>query len=259
MSSDELYATPRKISDPSGCHFYHRMEIPGFGPTPWGHWDLRENVDAYLGGIELAGKRVLEIGPASGFLTFHMESCGAKVVSVELPPDRDWDAVPDASLDIDAFIKETRENIEHVRDAYWFTHERVGSKAKVYYGDIYALPEELGQFDVAVIASLLLHVRDPLRVVEGCARLADSLVITDMHYYDMPDDKPYMSWYSVQEDPAPHVWWKFSPQLFVRFAEVLGFTNSTVSFHNQLYVADGPPRPGTMFTVVSTRGASGAG
>ena len=151
---------------------------------------------------------------------------------------------------------EVRDGIEHVRNAYWFTHERVGSKARVYYGDIYSLPEELGHFDYAVICAVLLHVRDPLRVVEQCARLADNLVITDAHYPDIPDDKPYMSWFSTKEEPVPHVWWKLSPQLFVRFAEVLGFSENTVSFHNQVYVADGPPRPGSFFTVVSTRGPS---
>jgi hypothetical protein len=93
-------------------------------------------------------------------------------------------------------------------------------------------------------------------VVEQCARLADNLVITDAHYPDIPDDKPYMSWFSAKEEPVPHVWWKLGPQLFVRFAEVLGFSESTVSFHDQIYVADGPPRPGSFFTVVSTRDPS---
>jgi hypothetical protein len=78
-------------------------------------------------------------------------------------------------------------------------------------------------------------------------------VITDLHYPDMPDDKPYMSWFSTKEAPVPHVWWRFSPGIFVRFAEVLGFTESRVSFSEQVYVADGPPRSGSLFTVVSTR------
>ncbi len=255
-TGESLYAPPRKVENAADCHFYHVVEIPGYGLTTGTMWDLRDNVDAYLGGVELAGKRVLEIGPASGYLTFYMESKGAEVVSVELPPDHAWDVVPDARIDLDAFVAEVSDGIEHVRNAYWFTHERVGSKARVYYGDIYALPEELGHFDYAVICAVLLHVRDPLRVVEQCARLADNLLITDAHYPDIPDDKPYMSWFSTKEEPVPHVWWKLGPQLFVRFAEVLGFSESTVSFHEQIYVADGPPRPGSFFTVVSTRDPS---
>ncbi len=76
-----------------------------------------------------------------------------------------------------------------------------------------------------------------------------------MHFDDVPDDKPYMSWFSTRESPAAHVRFKFSPQIFVRFAEVLGFDESIVTFHEQLYVADGSPRLAPMFTVVSTRSA----
>ena len=212
MNTDEsLYASPRKVADAAECHFYHQMEIPGHGMTTGAAWDLHANTEAYLGGIDLAGKHVLEIGPASGFLTFYMESRGAEVVSVELPPDCVGDIVPDSHLDVDAYINEARDHMDKVRNAYWFTHERVGSKARVYYGDIYALPATLGHFDYAVVCAVLLHVHDPLRVVEGCARLADNLVITDVHHGDIPDNEPYMSWFSTKEEPVPHVWWKFSP------------------------------------------------
>jgi SAM-dependent methyltransferase len=266
VTADEaLYATPRRITDPADCHFYHLMEVPGHGLSAPAMWDLRGDTEGYLGGVDLAGARVLEIGPASGYLTFYMESQGAEVVSVELPSDHAWEFVPETGLDLTAFADELRKNLELVRNAFWFTHERVGSKAKVHYGDIYALPDALGHFDYAVIAAVLLHVRDPLRIVEECARLADNLVITELHYADIPDDKPYMSLLSTKEQPVPHVWWKFSPQTFVRFAEVLGFSENTVSFHEQVYVADfylgdGPVRTGSLFSVVSLRGpASGQG
>jgi SAM-dependent methyltransferase len=257
MDTDQsLYAPPRKVADATDCHFYHLMEIPGYGLTTDAEWDLRANTEAYLGGIDVAGKRILEIGPASGYLSFYMESRGAEVVSVELSPDGNWDVVPDSALDFDVCLNDVRHHMKYVRNAYWFTHERVGSNARVYYGDIYDLPEALGHFDYAILCAVLLHVREPLRVVEGCARLADNLVITDAHYPDVPDDQPYMGWFSTKDQPAPHVWWKFSPQLFVRFAEVLGFSHNTVSFHDQKYVADGEPRPGSFFTVVSRCGGS---
>jgi len=45
--------------------------------------------------------RVLEIGPASGFLTFEMEKRGADVISVEVTDEHGWDFVPypDARLE----------------------------------------------------------------------------------------------------------------------------------------------------------------
>ena len=51
-------------------------------------------VDEYLGKVSFAGQRILEIGPASGFLTFEMEKRGAEVVSVELTAKHGWDFVP---------------------------------------------------------------------------------------------------------------------------------------------------------------------
>lgn len=88
--------------------------------------------------------------------------------------------LPDARVDMNNFIKTRRQVDEKVRNAYWFAHERLGSKARVHYGDIYALPAELGDFDVAVMCSVLLHVRDPLHVFENCARIAETLVVTDV-------------------------------------------------------------------------------
>jgi O-methyltransferase len=57
-------------------------------------WDLRGKTDEYLGGIDLRGRGVLEIGPASGCLTVEMERAGADVTAIELPPEASWDVVP---------------------------------------------------------------------------------------------------------------------------------------------------------------------
>ncbi len=125
------------------------------------------------------------------------------MVSVEHSPDGNWDVVPDSALDFDVCLNDVCHHMKYVRNAYWFTHERVSSNARVYYGDIYDPPEALGDFDYAILCAVLLHVRQPLRVVEGCARLADNLVITDAHYPDVPDDQQYMGWFSTKDRPAP--------------------------------------------------------
>jgi SAM-dependent methyltransferase len=157
------------------------MDVPGAGRVG-GQFDLRGREDEYLGRIPLNGRRVLEIGPANGFLTFHMESQGASVVAVELGPDADWDFVPQANLDHAAVRAGRRHIMQELRNGFWWAHRRFGSQAKVHYGDVYTLPDELGTFDVAVMAAVLRHTRDPLRIVEGCARLAKSLAITEMYF-----------------------------------------------------------------------------
>ena len=83
------------------------------------------------------------------------------------------------------------------------------------------------------VCAVLLHMRDPLRVVENCARLADTVIVTDLHHPDVPDDSPVMKWLSTPEAPSLDTWWEISPQLFVRFGEVLGFTSNVVTFHEQ--------------------------
>jgi hypothetical protein len=62
------YATPLVVDDLAQCHFYHRMDIPGVGEVG-GQWDLRDCVREYLGNYDFNGKRALDVGTASGFLT----------------------------------------------------------------------------------------------------------------------------------------------------------------------------------------------
>jgi 2-polyprenyl-3-methyl-5-hydroxy-6-metoxy-1,4-benzoquinol methylase len=155
------------------------MEVPGHGLVT-GQWDLRSGVDDYLGKVAFAGQRVLEIGPASGFLTFEMEKRGAEVVSVEVTAEHGWDFVPYRAKKLEELFVPRANHMERLKNSYWFSHAAHQSKAKVYYGDVYNLPATLGQFDIAVMGSVLLHCRDPLRIIERCGKMARSLIITDM-------------------------------------------------------------------------------
>ena len=76
------WAVPKKITSLKECFFYHKMDIPGYG-TVEGDWDLRSREKTYLGNVNVAGKRVLEIGPANGQLTFAMERMGADVITYD--------------------------------------------------------------------------------------------------------------------------------------------------------------------------------
>src|SRR4051812_28825628 len=93
MTGDSIFSPPWDVRSVDECDFYHTMEIPAHGLVN-GQWDLRGKTDEYLGNQHFAGKRVLEIGPASGFLTFELEKRGASVVAVDLGGERVWDFVP---------------------------------------------------------------------------------------------------------------------------------------------------------------------
>ena len=235
----EPFASPREVTDINACHFYHVMDLPGFGTTE-GLWDLRRGVDAYLGRVRFAGKRVLEIGPASGFLTFEMERQGADVVCVDLPPDHAWDFVPFATLDLDQTSGERAEHMEYMRNGFWFAHRAFGSRAKVYYGTVDTLPASLGRFDVAVMAAVLLHCRDPLAVIDVCASRADTLIIVEMLYEDLEGQ-------AVRRlAPSPQnrdwsVWWHFSSSFFRNYLAVIGFSRWQITTHRPKHIASRQP------------------
>ena len=84
--------------------------------------------------------------------------------------------------------------MEGLRNGYWFAHERLGSKARVHYGNVYDLPDELGHFDIAVLwlycSTFVIHFWSsrtaPVFVIRS--------VVTDLHHADVPDDVPMLKW-----------------------------------------------------------------
>ncbi|HUA95318.1 MAG TPA: hypothetical protein VMB82_07295 [Acidimicrobiales bacterium] len=259
---DTLFAQPEHVERIEDCAFYHVMEIPGHGVVgierlsdkdPVNRWDLRGGVDNYLGHVSFTGKRVLEIGPASGFLTFTMESRGATVVAVEIGPDSSWDIVPHRLIDRDAVHAGRQESLTRLRNGFWFAHERLGSSAQVFYGNGRSLPDELGRFDIALLASVLTHNRDPLNMIEQCARLADCIIVVERHFPEVGPG-PVAQLYASTTSPQWDTWWNFSPALFVEFLAILGFDQPRVMFHSQTHVFPGGSVRMPMSTVVGQRG-----
>jgi hypothetical protein len=80
---EHLFAQPREAA-PAECRWYHVMDVPGVGITD-GPWDLRGKFNAYIGGVSVVDRSVLDIGTASGFLSFEAERAGAcEVVSFDI-------------------------------------------------------------------------------------------------------------------------------------------------------------------------------
>lgn len=246
-----MYADPPAGITLQDCVFYHVMDLPGHGRVG-GEWDLRGRVDTYLGEFDFAGRSVLEVGPASGFLTAEMERRGASVVALEMPPEAGWDYVPYPPSVLDAVARERVGVMQRLRNSFWFTHAALGLKARLAYGSAYDIPPTLGRFDVAVLASVLLHCHSPLRIVEQCARRCDTLIITEIHDPGL-DGLRACQFLPTAEDINWHTWWRFSPDLFTDFLRVMGFRRFSQTFHTQ-QTALGPHR---LFTLVASRDAAG--
>lgn len=184
MPQDFFASPPSHVPQIADCSFYHVMNLPGHSIVGE-QWDLRGRVEDYLGHVSLGGKRVLEIGPASGFLTVEMERLGATVVAVDVQEGPGWDYVPYPAAAFDSFLPARKLLLRQLRNSFWLVHHLFHSQAKVWYGDTYQMPDALGHFDVAVIAAVLLHKRSPVALLEQCARRADILIITEPCYGEL--------------------------------------------------------------------------
>jgi O-methyltransferase len=92
------------------------------------------------------------------------------------------------------------------------------------YEDIGRLPPSLGRFDVAVIAAVLLHSSNPLRIIAECAARAEQLVITDLYFPDL-DGNSALRFHPTPENKELGRWWDLSADLVLQFLRVMGFSS----------------------------------
>jgi len=218
------------------------MDIPGYG-TVVGEWDLRGKEAAYLGNIDLAGKRVLELGTASGHLCFAMEKMGADVVAYDLDENQEWDIVPFAGFDYEEHIALFKRHIRKLNNGYWLAHRAHNSAAKVVYGTVYRIPDSIGRFDVCTMGSILLHLRDPfLALQRAAAQVESTIIIADIlprlrsRLLEFVTRARHMHFIPDAETSAPYdTWWKISPRILREFLRVLGFDDIEIHYHDQLF------------------------
>jgi hypothetical protein len=246
-----IYAEPRSVSDLKECYFYHTMDIPGHG-TITGNWDLRSKLDAYLGHVDFRNKRVLDVGAASGLVSFQVEQQGADVVSFDLDPNHDWDVVPFAKWNYKEGFVERRESARKLNNAYWFAHQAFRSRAKMVNGNVYAIPEGIGPVDIAIYGSILLHLRDPFLALQNGLRLTtETVIISEVHRGQaQPTTEPCLGFLPDAKTVEPkRVWWDVRPEWVIRAIGVLGFEDVKIEHHIQLYENREIP----VYTVVGKR------
>jgi hypothetical protein len=179
MFTKDIYATPKETINMSDCHFYHTVDIPGHGLVQ-GEWDLRDGVREYLGSVDFKGKRILEIGTASGFLCFWMESQGAKVIAYNISENQSWDLVPFAQYDYKQLKVAHREHVRRINNAFWFCHKAFKSKARMVYGTVSSVPEEIGMVDISTFGCVLLHLQNPFVALQNVLRFTrETVIITE--------------------------------------------------------------------------------
>lgn len=223
------YAAPiRVLHEKDDCFFYHSMEVPDVPAasgkrTIAGVWDLRGRFDEYVGGVEFAGRSVLDVGVATGFLSFEAERRGAaEVVGIDMPATDRPQYVPYAR----STGQPEGEAIQRqIRRGYWLCHSLHGSRAKIVYCNIHDIGDRIAGADIVLVGQILVHVRDPLNALAQCARAArDTLVIIEGSF---DSAEPVMRFCGAES--APWSWFHLSTALYESYLRILGFEIRSIS------------------------------
>ncbi len=253
-ATSQWLAAPRLIENLDECYFYHTMDVPKFGVIH-AHWDLRGKFDEYIGGTDVSGKSVLDVGTATGFLSFEAERRGAeRVLSFDMSDVRQQTFLPFKDnlyyQDRERWAREYGAQMDKWKNAYWLCHRLLESKAEVYYGDVYALPAELGMFDVTIVGSVLEHLSDQVSALASIARVTkETLVIVTplletnerIARFEPSADRP-------EQD---YTWWTYSTGVYREALLMLGFR--IVKISTASYYHDYESRFEERHTIVAVR------
>ena len=258
MTTDNFSAVqPWPMPDKSDCIFYHTMEFADEPVIPGG-WDIRGHFAGYIGGYDIAGKTLLDVGTASGFLSFEAEKAGATVTSLEARSGEDFTQVPHVNSgylsDRSAFVSETDEILRKLKNSYWYGWHKTSSRAEVVYAPINSVGTWDRRFDVVLAGAITEHLSDPVTAIGNLSVLAREAVIIA---FDPVVDSDEMTltagpnWLHL----APrqdHTWYFLSRGLYRRVFENLGFD---VRFENAWAAPlfSGDTRPTQRTTVIATR------
>ena len=144
--------------------WYHTIDL-GDGVVTPGWMDLRPVVER-LPWPDVSGKRCLDVGTYDGFFAFELERRGAaEVVATDISDHSQWDW-PRATRERGAeFLAEVAGE-----KGRGFEIARSALRSRVVKREIsvYDLsPDAVGEFDVVVCGSLMLHLKDPVRALEA--------------------------------------------------------------------------------------------
>ena len=189
----------------------------------WYHTiDLRPVVDG-LPWPDVRGRRCLDVGTYDGFLAFELERRGAaEVVATDISDHAEWDH----EVRLGQRSTELLETIAGEKGAgFEIARELLGSAAQNVEINVYDLaPERVGEFDVVVCGSLLLHLRDPLRALAAirsvCRERFLSIEQVDFLLTRLHPRRPLAR---IDGTSGAGQWWVANAAGHVRMLEAAGF------------------------------------
>jgi tRNA (mo5U34)-methyltransferase len=223
MNTDTTELSPDDIRrGVAEFEWYHRIDL-GHGIVTPGSYDLRPYLGHYGIPESLAGRRVLDVGPAHGFFAFEFERRGAEVVTAELPSWADHDAHPQVQAVADS-LRSSVTHEQYHRGAFGFAIRARQSRVERQFCNVYDLsPDRIGTFDIVFCASVLLHLTDPLRALYGIRRVCRdyAIICTGIDADPTFADQPLARFVG---SPNGHAFWFPNMRCLEQLAHAAGFT-----------------------------------
>lgn len=218
--------------------WYHTMDLaPGVSTPGW--FDLRSVLEK-LPWPDVAGRRCLDVGTYDGQLAFELERRGAsEVVATDIADHELWDWPP----------RIRSQGVEYLRTAagerkgigFEIARDLLQSSVTRVQANVYDLdPADLGEFDVVVCGSLLLHLRDPLRALDAIRSVCrEQLMCTNevVPNATLGSRRPAAILDGMTDQLQ---WWIPNPAGHARMVEAVGFDIDTEVSYREPY---GPAHP----------------
>jgi SAM-dependent methyltransferase len=126
-----------------------------------------------------------------------------------------------------------RQAWEPMTNAWWYAHERFNSSAKVVYVAAHEIDRyDIGDYDLSIMSNVLLHNRDPFKIMQNCARITrDALIVVDL--WDATIEASGDPLLRFLPEPVYgtnwNQWWRFSTRFLANALAVMGFPRSQVN------------------------------
>ena len=236
------------------CVFYHSMDFPD-GESVSGEWDIRGNFAKYIGGYDIKGKTVFDVGTASGFLAFEAEKAGGIVTATDAYAYTELERLPFRQLlhhrERTTWAKQNDKWLVMYKNGFWYAWHKNKSAVKVIYAPLERLPYWGQKFDVVLAGAIFEHLANPVVVLDNLAGMAKEAVIiaftlvadTDAQILETAND------WSNPEESHSLTWWTASRGLYNRVFDNLGFDVTYVNDARAKHNGVEAERP----TIIATR------
>jgi tRNA (mo5U34)-methyltransferase len=215
LSADQLRAEVEKYP------WYHTLDLGNGVVTP-GMFDHTPHLGRYPIPADLSGMTCLDVATMDGFWAFEMERRGAAAVTaLDLPdPDRlDWPA--SLRNHHERTMDETKEQ------RFALARDALGSRVDRVLLSAYDLSPELGTFDFVFCGDLLLHVKDPMTILENIRSVCrgSAVIVNPIKKFRFHGNRPLAELDGIDR----FEWWVTNLEGLVRMVRAAGFAQAEAS------------------------------